>query len=117
MKTHALATLTLLLAAGAPGQQGPSPAKSAGNPAPRGAQTFSESGCPQCHTIRHNGGTKGPDLSAVGSRLKEDQIRAQITKGGKQMPAFGNVLDPSEIDELVAYLSSLKSDQKPDGKQ
>lgn len=117
MKTHALAIFLLLLAADAQGQQSSSPAKPIGNPAPKGAQTFTESGCPQCHTIQHTGGTKGPNLSAVGSRLKEDQIRTQITKGGKQMPAFGKVLEPSEIDDLVAYLSSLKDDQKSDGKQ
>jgi len=117
MKTCAPAVLFVLVAAFAAGQQSSSPEKSSSNPAPKGAKTFTESGCPQCHTIQHNGGTKGPDLSAVGSRLKEDQIRTQITKGGKQMPAFGKVLEPSEIDDLVAYLSSLKDDQKSDGKQ
>ena len=117
MKTYALAILLIFVTACAVGQQSPSPENSSSNPAPKGAQTFTESGCPQCHTIQHNGGTKGPDLSAVGSRLKEDQIRTQITKGGKQMPAFGKVLEPSEIDDLVAYLSTLKGDQKSDGKQ
>lgn len=115
--TRIPAILAVFVAAGALGQQSSSPAKPTGDPALRRAQTFTESGCPQCHTIQHNGGTKGPDLSAVGSRLKEDQIRTQITKGGKQMPAFGKVLEPSEIDDLVAYLSSLKGDQKSDGKQ
>lgn len=117
MKAYAPAMLVILVTACAVGQQSPSPEKSSGNPAPKGAKTFAESGCPQCHTIQHSGGTKGPDLSAVGSRLNEDQIRTQITKGGKQMPAFGKVLEPSEIDDLVAYLSSLKGDQKSDGKQ
>ncbi|HEU4635055.1 MAG TPA: cytochrome c [Edaphobacter sp.] len=116
MKAHALAVLMASATVFAQGQQAPSPAEP-GNPAPHGAQTFKESGCPQCHTIQHSGGTKGPNLSAVGSRLKEDQIRTQITKGGKEMPAFGKVLEPSEIDDLVAYLSSLKGDPKSEGKQ
>jgi mono/diheme cytochrome c family protein len=38
-------------------------------------------------------------------------------KGGKEMPAFGTVLEASEINDLVDYLSSLKSEQKSDGKQ
>lgn len=117
MKIHALATSVLFVSTGALGLQNPAPASSAGDPHPRGASTFTESGCPQCHMIQHSGGTRGPDLSAVGSRLKEDQIRTQITKGGKEMPAFGKVLEASEIDDLVAYLSSLKGDQKSDGKQ
>jgi hypothetical protein len=33
------------------------------------------------------------------------------------MPAFGKVLEASEINDLVTYLSSLKSDPKSDGKQ
>jgi ubiquinol-cytochrome c reductase cytochrome b subunit len=117
MKTQALAIAALFIAAVGFGQQNPPAATTPGAAALRGPQTFTASGCPQCHTIQHNGGTKGPDLSAVGSRLKEDQIRTQITKGGKQMPAFGKVLEPSEIDDLVAYLSSLKDDQKSEGKQ
>jgi mono/diheme cytochrome c family protein len=33
------------------------------------------------------------------------------------MPAFGKVLEASEINDLVGYLSSLKGDPKSDGKQ
>jgi ubiquinol-cytochrome c reductase cytochrome b subunit len=117
MKTSLLVISVFFLSACALGQQEAPPQKPAGDLHPRGASTFMESGCPQCHTIRHSGGTRGPDLSAVGSRLKEDQIRAQIMKGGKEMPAFGTVLEASEINDLVDYLSSLKSEQKSDGKQ
>jgi mono/diheme cytochrome c family protein len=78
----------------------------------RGATVFSDSGCHQCHTIRHNGGTKGPDLSGVGRRLTEDQLRTQILQGGHQMPPFGDVLQKSELDDLVSYLHSCR-DKKP----
>jgi mono/diheme cytochrome c family protein len=82
----------------------------------RGSQAFTENGCPQCHTIRHQGGTKGPDLSAVGRRLTEEQIRSQILNGGKQMPAFRGVLEATETDDLVSYLHSLREDDKTDKK-
>ena len=82
------------------------------DPRVRGAHLFTDSGCPQCHTIRHNGGKKGPDLSGVGRRLNETQIRTQILNGGKQMPSFADILQLTEADDLVAYLHSLRDKEK-----
>jgi mono/diheme cytochrome c family protein len=76
-----------------------------------GAQVFSDTGCQHCHTIRGVGGHKGPDLSGVGRRKSNDEIREQIVKGSKVMPAFGDDLEPNEIKDLVAYLHSCR--QKP----
>jgi mono/diheme cytochrome c family protein len=78
----------------------------------RGAKVFADNGCGHCHTIRQKGGDKGPDLSGVGRRLKEDQIRTQILKGGQTMPPFADVLQKSETEDLVAYLRSLRDKQK-----
>jgi mono/diheme cytochrome c family protein len=78
----------------------------------RGAQVFADNGCSHCHTIRQKGGDKGPDLSGVGRRLNETQIRTQILQGGKTMPPFGDVLQKSEIEDLVAYLRSCRDKQK-----
>ena len=88
------------------------PAAISSDPRVRGAHAFSDSGCQQCHTIRNIGGTKGPDLSSVGRRLNDEQIRTQILHGGKQMPAFADVLQASVTDDLVAYLHSLRDKQK-----
>ncbi len=73
-----------------------------------GAVIFEDSGCRHCHTVGATGGTKGPNLSGVGRRLNTDQIKKQIIDGGKQMPSFGEALQPSEIDDLVVYLRSLR---------
>jgi mono/diheme cytochrome c family protein len=78
----------------------------------RGAKVFADNGCGHCHTIRQKGGDKGPDLSGVGRRLSEDQIRTQILKGGQTMPPFADVLQKSETEDLVAYLRSLRDKQK-----
>jgi len=90
----------------------PPSAKAAADTSPdpriRGAHVFADAGCPQCHTMHHQGGTKGPDLSTVGRRLNATRIRAQIQDGGKQMPPFGDVLATSETDDLVAYLLSCR---------
>jgi mono/diheme cytochrome c family protein len=113
-------SLLLLLSATPALCQQDSPAKPStppsNDPRIRGAQAFTDNGCPQCHTIRHQGGTKGPDLSAVGRRLTDEQIRSQILKGGKQMPSFGAILEASEADDLVSYLHSLRDDDKADKK-
>lgn len=77
-----------------------------------GATIFADNGCQHCHTIRKNGGTKGPDLSGVGRTLSKDQIRTQILQGGHEMPAFVDILQKSEVDDLVAYLHSCR-DKKP----
>jgi mono/diheme cytochrome c family protein len=90
----------------------PSTAVVSNDPRVRGAHVFTDSGCQQCHTIRHNGGKKGPDLSGVGRRLNETQIRTQILSGGKQMPPFADVLQLIEADDLVAYLHSLRDKEK-----
>jgi mono/diheme cytochrome c family protein len=78
----------------------------------RGAMVFTDNGCQQCHTIRNHGGKKGPDLSGVGRRLSEAQIRTQVIEGGKQMPPFGEILKDSELDDLVAYLHSCRDKRK-----
>jgi mono/diheme cytochrome c family protein len=77
-----------------------------------GVEVFKDSGCGHCHTIGAVGGTKGPNLSAVGRRLEADQMRKQITDGGKQMPAFGDVLQAEELDDLIVYLRSLRGKKK-----
>ena len=74
----------------------------------RGATVFAENGCQHCHSIRNNGGTKGPNLSGVGRRLSEAQIRSQILQGGREMPSFADILQQSETDDLVAYLRSCR---------
>jgi len=91
----------------------PSPAQNPNlNPKQRGALVFRDSGCNHCHSIRNVGGNKGPDLSGVGRTLKKDKIQQQITNGSAQMPAFRDILDDHEINDLVAYLHSCRDKRK-----
>jgi mono/diheme cytochrome c family protein len=84
------------------------PAFAAPSAKQRGATVFADNGCQHCHSIRRNGGTKGPDLSGIGSLLSKTQIRLQIIQGGHQMPSFADVLQKTEVDDLVAYLHSCR---------
>lgn len=76
-----------------------------------GAALFVSSGCQHCHTIGSVGGHRGPNLSNIGRTAKKAAIRNQIVNGSNVMPAFGDVLAPQEVDDLIAYLHSCR--QKP----
>lgn len=82
----------------------------------KGEELFRASGCMNCHKIRGQGGSVGPELA--GDTLKgrdrqwlTEQIRnsrAHFPKGGltTSMTAFTN-LSKEEIDEIVSFLMSL----------
>ncbi len=87
-----------------------------------GARVFANGECATCHTIRGTSarGYTGPDLTHVASRttlaaLTIPNTRAELrrwlmdpqhVKPGNQMP--GVALTPAQLDELVAYLRSLR---------
>ena len=73
---------------------------------------FREKGCEHCHGVDGVGTELGPSLSAVGKHFSKAQIEQQIKDGGKQMPAFGDVLNQDEMKELVDYLVHKKKAPK-----
>jgi mono/diheme cytochrome c family protein len=77
-----------------------------------GATLFHEKGCEHCHGADGRGGDLGPDLSTVGKRLKKERIERQIRGGGAAMPAFGDVLQPDEIKDLVDFLHAKRKAPK-----
>lgn len=78
-------------------------------PVYQGGQLFSKRGCLFCHRISGHGGKRGPDLSAVGNRLTENQMIIRIMNGGYNMPAYGGILGSGQVKSLVAFLRSRKS--------
>jgi mono/diheme cytochrome c family protein len=79
------------------------------SPAQTGAELFVSSGCQHCHAIDGVGGHKGPDLSGIGRRWKNDAIKQRIEQGTMVMPAYADVLGPGDLDKLVAYLHTRRS--------
>ncbi|MCL4559931.1 MAG: cytochrome b N-terminal domain-containing protein [Chloroflexi bacterium] len=77
-------------------------------PVYQGAQLFYEKGCEYCHMISGQGGSRGPNLTTVGTRLTKNDIIIRIVNGGVNMPAFGGSLTSQELSDLVAFLQSRK---------
>ena len=93
---------------------------------PSGPELIVGMGCSGCHTldsIPEARGQVGPDLTHIGGRADAAYIRESIldpnavTASGCPngpcpiglMPLmFGIIMDPEEIDTLVAYLAGLK---------
>ena len=87
----------------------------------KGAAVYAASGCSMCHSIAGKGNPKGP-LDDVGSKLSAPEIRGWITdpagsaakaKADRKPPMTAiqaklKSLSKDDLDNLVAYLSSLK---------
>ena len=76
-----------------------------------GAQLFQKKACLNCHLIEGHGGRRGPDLTYIANKLTKNDMTIRITNGGVNMPAFGAMLKPEEIDALVAFLQSRQLQQ------
>jgi ubiquinol-cytochrome c reductase cytochrome b subunit len=74
-----------------------------------GAEVFNTNGCLHCHTMGSLGGQKGPNLSDAGLKITPQAMRKQIVEGSKGMPAFRDVIEPKDLDDLIAYLRSCKT--------
>jgi len=82
----------------------------------QGAALFQNKDCRNCHALQGIGGRRGPDLTAVGTRLTHDQLIDQIsngTPGGGNMPAYGKQISPAEMTALVAFLADLRPEGAP----
>ncbi len=76
-----------------------------------GQEVFAAQHCSMCHAIAGKGNPRTP-LDDVGSKLKPEEIRKYIVSP-KEMKADSKMkpypsLKAEDLDNLVAYLSSLK---------
>jgi len=73
-----------------------------------GKQVVAQSGCLGCHKIAENGNTgPGPDLTAIGSRLRPQAIQRTLIQPSKPMPSFKGLPKP-KFDAAVDFLAQLK---------
>jgi ubiquinol-cytochrome c reductase cytochrome b subunit len=71
-----------------------------------GARLFHDRACLNCHLIEEHGGRRGPNLTFVADRLTQSDLILRIVNGGNNMPAYGKILQPHELDALVAFLET-----------
>jgi hypothetical protein len=70
-----------------------------------GAKLVQSYGCEGCHGAALKGGSIGPSLYGIEHKLRSDQIAGAIRHPRPPMPTF--TLTSGQIDDIVAYLSSL----------
>ena len=83
----------------------------------RGREVFLSQGCLRCHRIAGEGSPRSP-LDGVGARLFPDELRAWILGGedvreglppsAARAKAAYRALPADALDDLVAYLASLR---------
>jgi cytochrome c2 len=77
----------------------------------KGEQVFNQK-CAMCHQVKGKGGSIGPELTKVASRIKDAELKAQIENPKKRnastsMPSF-KTLPKAEMDAVLGYLKTLK---------
>jgi mono/diheme cytochrome c family protein len=85
----------------------------AGNSVSPGSQFYAAQGCDTCHSIASKGGSAGPSLTDVGTRLSRDQLLTVIhgMKAGdpkSAMPPLPPATTDQQINDLVDFLATLK---------
>lgn len=92
----------------------------------RGSELFlhhASAECVRCHMVDDLGGTAGPNLTQVASRLSPALLVESMVEPAKVVaPGFGNVtampvmsqfLSPREVRDVVAYLKTLRGRGTP----
>ena len=76
-----------------------------------GQKVTASSGCLGCHKIGENGNSLGPNLTDIGDRLGKDAIARTLVNPTAPMPSYVALQEenPEQFDELVKYISSLKT--------
>jgi mono/diheme cytochrome c family protein len=71
--------------------------------------------CGACHYDRQDGPLHGPSLAGIfkkpalpsGAAATDERVSATVVHGRNQMPAMGQMLEPGDMDDLLAYLHTL----------
>jgi mono/diheme cytochrome c family protein len=66
--------------------------------------------CSNCHGEDLLGGPLGPSLGAgsVSAGQRDSFVEFAIVNGKGSMPSFGNVLNDSQVDLLIAYIREVQ---------
>ncbi|HZO54343.1 MAG TPA: cytochrome c [Bryobacteraceae bacterium] len=84
-----------------------------GGDAAKGKEVFEQ--CAVCHNADSEEKKMGPGLKGLfkkaklsnGKAVSEATVRAVVEQGGNGMPAYEEMLEKKEKDDLIAYLKTL----------
>ena len=118
LSTIALCAGAMLLAAafGCDAEVRKSDAELGLNPQQAAGRRIYDRNCDQCHEPYSTHGKKGPGLKGVfkkpyltesGLPANDDRVGEIIRFGRSKMPAYGQVLDQQQIQDLLAYMHTL----------
>jgi mono/diheme cytochrome c family protein len=68
--------------------------------------------CAYCHDVGPRSGVPRLDQERI-KAVGEEAFREKILKGSRRMPGWQYALQPAQIDQIMAYLRTVASDQKP----
>jgi mono/diheme cytochrome c family protein len=85
------------------------------NPQQENGRRIFQANCAQCHDPYSTKPRTGPGLKHLfrgqylpsGAPANDDRVRATIEMGRVNMPAFRNILDDQQINDLLAFLHTL----------
>jgi mono/diheme cytochrome c family protein len=86
------------------------------NPQQAAGRRVYDNYCDRCHAPYSSRGRQGPSmkhifkkpyLSMSGMPANDDRVTDIIKMGRNKMPAYGQVLNQQQIDDLLAYLHTL----------
>jgi ubiquinol-cytochrome c reductase cytochrome b subunit/menaquinol-cytochrome c reductase cytochrome b/c subunit len=103
MRVSRFVPAVTILAIGCGGSEAPE-----GGSTPSGERLAGSSGCLACHRIGAEGSAEpGGELTTVGARLSESEIRRALVDPPSGMPSYDR-LPARDVDALAAYLSGLR---------
>ena len=98
---------TLLLTAGAPYAFAQQPPDGLNDQQRLGRQVFAQS-CGVCHLPPARGArTYGPVLGKTSGGGNDDLVRKVILEGTPRMPGFKYMLQPAQVDAIVAFIRTV----------
>lgn len=80
-------------------------------PSPENGSLLYRKNCARCHVQQMGQSSPAPSLTGYLYRSPQrsvQQIKAVIRKGKGAMPPFGQLLSSREINDLIAYLQTLR---------
>lgn len=107
--------LILCFLAGCDVQRRKSDAELGLNPQQAAGRRVFDYSCARCHEAYSSKDLQGPSLEHMfknqylrsGLPANDDRVTEVVQYGKAHMPAFGNVLTPQQIKDLLAYLHTL----------